>query len=418
MCNGPVTFHTRALTDDDLDALRRLDEEAFGFTVDDARWAVSSSMLERPRQLGAFDGDRLIGHVAAFSMELSVPGGTTPAAGVTWVATAPQARRRGVMRQLLTTQLNSLSEEGEAIAVLHASETPIYGRFGYGAASRSMGATVPRPNAGLSRGLTPAAEGSPRVTVDDVDDSTMASCVQVYEHVRPRRPGLVSRSRQAWQFSTFDAPTVRGNGSALRVALARGQEDAGATGYAIFRVHPSWLDGVPEGRVEVQETLATSPGAERALLGFLLDLDLTTSIHFANLPVDAPLLHRLRDTRRARPRIGDGLWVRPVRLAEALTSRAYANEVDLVLDVVDETAPWNAGRWRLQAGPSGSTCEPSSLEPHLRLDVAVLGAALLGDPVLGPAARAGDIAELSVGAVARAHQAFTADPPPWCPFIF
>ncbi|MGB9375328.1 MAG: GNAT family N-acetyltransferase, partial [Jiangellales bacterium] len=75
----------RRLRDDDMPALRRLDDWAFGHTMSDDRWAAASAVLERDRQVGAFDGAALVGHTAAFTLELTVPGGVVGSAGVTWV---------------------------------------------------------------------------------------------------------------------------------------------------------------------------------------------------------------------------------------------------------------------------------------------------------------------------------------------
>ena len=102
-------LEVRTLTDDDMPALRALDEWAFGSWFPQDRFAVSAQRLERARQRGAFSGDALVGHVAAFSHTLTVPGGLVPAAGVTWVGVSPQVRRRGVAARLLTEQLTDLA---------------------------------------------------------------------------------------------------------------------------------------------------------------------------------------------------------------------------------------------------------------------------------------------------------------------
>jgi hypothetical protein len=67
----------RPLTDADMPALRRIDDVAFGITQSDARWAAASPALERDRQVGAFDAAELVGHAAAFTHELTVPGGSS-----------------------------------------------------------------------------------------------------------------------------------------------------------------------------------------------------------------------------------------------------------------------------------------------------------------------------------------------------
>jgi predicted acetyltransferase len=67
---------------------------------------------------------------------MSVPGAVLPVAGVSAVSVLPSHRRRGVLRSLMRRQLADIAARGEEpIAALWASETPIYGRYGYGRAT-------------------------------------------------------------------------------------------------------------------------------------------------------------------------------------------------------------------------------------------------------------------------------------------
>lgn len=404
----------RPMTDDDLPDLRRLDDLAFGVTTADPRWEAATAALERDRQIAAFaDGD-LAGHAGVFSHELTVPGGLVPAAGVTWVMVSPLHRRRGVLSALMERQLAELHEDGEAVATLWASEPAIYPRFGYGLASRRMSMTVPRAHAALLPSLRD--EAGPRLRVGAVP-AMRADCERVYDDVRAQRPGMVSRSPGAWLESSYDDPADRTGGSELRCVLAE-DESGLPTGYAWYRTTPSWDTGSPEGPVDVQEVVASSPATTRALVGFLLDVDLMSRTSLWNLPVDHPLPRMLRDPRRARPTTADALWARLVRLDEALSSRRYAADVDVVLEVTDTRCPWNAGRWRLAGGPAGAAVGSTKAPPDLTMDVATLASAYLGDATLVPAHGAGLVVEHTAGALTALHRAMLSEVAPWCSYVF
>jgi predicted acetyltransferase len=404
----------RPMTDDDLPDLRRLDDLAFGVTTPDPRWDAATAGLERDRQTAAVvDGD-LAGHAAVFSHELTVPGGLAPAAGVTWVMVSPLHRRRGVLSALMEHQLADLHEDGEAVATLWASEAAIYPRFGYGQASRRMSMTVPRAHAALTPSLE--VQARPRLRVGEVP-SMRAACERVYDDLRPQRPGMVSRSPGAWLESSYDDPAGRDGGSELRCVLVEG-ETGGPTGYAWYRTTPSWDTGSPEGQVDVQEIVAGSPATTRALVGFLLDIDLMSRTTLWNLPVDHPLPLMLRDPRRARQAIADALWVRLVRLDDALSARRYAAEVDVVLEVTDRRCPQNAGRWRLAAGRTGAAVSRTASPPDLTMDVATLGSAYLGDATLVPAYGAGLVVEHTAGSLQALHRAMLGEVAPWCSYVF
>ena len=80
-----------------------------------------------------------------FPFDVTLPGGTVlPVPGVSWVSVAVTHRRRGVLRALLTEQHRGFVEAGAAVSLLTASEGGIYGRFGYGVATRHRWVEIAR----------------------------------------------------------------------------------------------------------------------------------------------------------------------------------------------------------------------------------------------------------------------------------
>ena len=124
--------------------------------------------------------------------------------------------------------------------------------------------------------------------------------------------------------------------------------------------------------------------------------------------------HLLADARAARVSVYDGLWVRLVDVGRALGCRSYAADDGLTLEVRDEFCPWNAGRWRLEAGE----CRRTDGAADLALDTADLAAVYLGGNRWTTLAGAGRVEELKPGAVRRADGMFFGGPAPWCPTHF
>src|SRR5256885_10182449 len=126
----------RPVTQDELRAVTEFTFRNFNEEPNDAEVEHEMAVVELDRSIVAFDGDRMAGTAAAYTKLITVPGGPVPAAGVTWVTVAPTHRRRGVLTALMRRQLTDVYEGGaEAIAVLWASESTIYGRFEIGRAS-------------------------------------------------------------------------------------------------------------------------------------------------------------------------------------------------------------------------------------------------------------------------------------------
>ena len=57
---------------------------------------------------------------------------------------------------------------------------------------------------------------------------------------------------------------------------------------------------------------------------------------------------------------------------------SYEDDCDVVVEVEDRYAPWNAGRWRLTASGGSGTAARTSDAAEVTLDVAVLGCGLPG----------------------------------------
>ncbi|PDP89541.1 GNAT family N-acetyltransferase [Glycomyces fuscus] len=363
--------------------------------------------VEHDRTLLALDGDRVVGTALAHGFEMTAPGGPRRVSGVTGVGVWPTHRRRGVLSALMRRQLADVRARGEDLAVLWASEGGIYGRFGYGLAFRETRATLQRAHARLR----PDAPRDPSLTLDLAEPAEVRQELeQVYREALPQRVGQLARGTHWWSLVLKDKEAAEPG--RLRAALVRGPD--GPCGYALYRVVNRWEDGLPAGRVVVRELAATSAPARVALHEHLLDRDLTSEAVFERLPEDDALTVVLADPRRLVRQESDALWVRLVDLPGALSDRPYTTPVDTVLEVADRYAPWNAGRWRLEAGTGGARVSPTDAAPDLGLDASHLGAAYLGRRTLTALADAGLLTEHTPGAAARLDTALYTPRAPFC----
>jgi predicted acetyltransferase len=405
-------FTPRPLAASDLEQVYQLDEIAFvadPYTPEVI--ALYEATFEIDRMIGAFDGSELVGAAGIYTMELSVPGGRTPMAGVSWVSVRPTHRRRGILTSLMRHQLHGLHESGgEPVAALTASEPPIYGRFGYGQATSGATMTVPRHKAALR-----LPEGTDRVKVRLVPTAEAAETrLEIFNRQVDKRPGMIVRSPVWDRVATADLPDWRSGRSYLRTALA--ERDGEPVGYALYRTRPERL---AKGEVIVFEVHADDAPAHAALLRYLFDIDLTATITFdRSFPLDSPVVHLLANVRAAEPRLHDALYVRLVDVDRALVSRSYATQIDTVIEIADDFCPWNTGRWRLIGDEKGATCERTTAEPDLALAVRELGSVFLGGVTLRALAGAGLVEERRSGAVAEASRAFASDVAAWLPFGF
>jgi len=406
----------RPVADDEWDAFRDVDAHAFGVAMAEEHEAAERELHKTARSLGAYDAQELVGITTAYPFRLAVPGGVSPAAAVSWVGVLPTHRRRGVLRALMTAQLQAVNDEGtEPLAILWASEPQIYPRFGYGLANRAYSMTVPRSD----QALLASAPSDPGLRIRLADPKAWKELATVYEAVASTRPGVPLRDEDWWERAVRDLPALRGGRSPLRCVVAEDGDQI--RGYALYATKQFWDENFGKGEVSAREVMATDPAALAALYRYLFDLDLMGTTTLDRVPVDDPLVHWLRNPRLAKPMLEDCLYVRLVDLPRALTSRAYATDLDVVLEVTDQLCPWNAGTWRLTAtaGPTpDARCEPADDGADLTLDAVHLGAAYLGGTALTELAMAGGPVERRSGAMAATSAAFAHFPAPWTPWIF
>jgi len=358
------------------------------------------------------DGDEYVATATSYAFSMTVPGGArVPAAGVAQVAVLPTHRRQGRLRDVLGAVLDQAVALGEHYAILNASDTGIYGRFGFGQADRVVRIELDTDHIEL---VGPQASGRVRL-VDAHDAHDLVA--GLYERFGRERPGAVGRSAAWWALVLHDEASWRGIGDPF---VAVHEDEAGEPdGYAIYRSHEKWDRGHANGTIEVREMEAASSEVEGALWRFLCDIDLRTRVIGYPRPSDDPIRWRLTRPRRAWvSETLDLLWVRPLDVAACLAGRRYAVEDSLVLAITDATLPGPAGTYRVSGGPDSATAERVDDAPDLSMDVSVLGSIILGGIDAGELAAAGRITESTPGAAGRADRFFRWRPAAFCSTTF
>ncbi|AWZ08076.1 MULTISPECIES: GNAT family N-acetyltransferase [unclassified Streptomyces] len=359
-------------------------------------------VLRHCLRIGAYDGDALVGFMAAHDFRLSVPGADLPCPGLTFVSVAPTHRRRGVLTALMGEVLRRAGAAGSPIAALWASEAAIYGRFGYGSATHGTTIEIDstRPLA-----LRIGPDRRPLRLVDPAD--AVAVIGPYHEAARARRAGRPTRTAWRWTEEWLTEEDEEDDELGPPRIIVLGEPGGPVAGYVLYRTKPESSEPTAgsartPGLVQVYELEADTPAVAAALWECVTSLDLTGKVNAWGRPVDDPLLHFAADRDQVRvTEAFPALWLRLVDVAAALTGRSWAAPVELVLELTDVRLPANAGRFRLKAGPDGAAYEPADGQaPDLTLDVRELAACYLGGTRAVELVAAGLVAEHTPGAAA------------------
>jgi predicted acetyltransferase len=241
----------------------------------------------------------------------------------------------------------------------------------------------------------------------------------LFDGMRRDRPGQISRNSTYWDIHLGLTPSPWSAGQRpLQCALYL--NPAGTpTGYLTYRAEGDWQHHVPSGRLSVDDLVALDADAYLGLWRYCAEVDLVSEVNAEMRTADEPLEWLLQDGRKALQQTihTDFLWVRPLDTPKFLAARRYTAEDRLILEV-DDPLSLAGGRFSLEGGPQGATCQPTDRSADLRLGMSALGALSLGGVHPDVLGTAGLIEELSPGALARAAHLFVWPVTPWCSTFF
>ncbi|WP_435155228.1 GNAT family N-acetyltransferase [Amycolatopsis sacchari] len=364
----------------------------------DEDWTYVGRMYQPGRTLGAFDSE-LIGTARSFDAELTVPGGKRlPVAAVTGVGVRADRTRRGVLSQLMRTQLADFAERGVPLAALYASEGPIYGRFGYGVSTLAHDHEID-PRRVTLRPEVPAGGEIETLGLK----AALERLPEIYAGLPHPRPGAMTRPPYWWpaferHMREEDKPPV---------TIVHSGPD-GVDGFAVYSVQrKSWREPA------VLDVIGLHTANDEAFAGlwrYLLSVDLVDVIRAEGRPVDEPTALLCTDYRVVKTTaVTDDLWLRLVDVPAALAAREYEGE-PVVMEVADTLLEDNSGRYRVGQDGVSRTEAPA----ELRLGVDALAMLYLGAWPASALVTAGRIQAADPDAVTRADRLFATRPSAWC----
>jgi predicted acetyltransferase len=409
-----MTIELRPVTDQNFAAWRKAVRQGFGDHVhpDDIP-RLRNDRVEIDRLVAAVDtgSERIVGTGGADSYSLTVPGGATvPMAGVAYMTTSVTHRRQGAFSGIVGRIHDTARERGDVISGLWASQSHLYGRFGYGLAINSYDWEIdPGYGAFAHSPIVEEDESNAHVYFVDAEEAAVI-LPGIYEQMHQQTIGSVDRSAGRWRYELFDEERIRGGASALFFAVC--EEEGEQTGYVAYRTRTVGDSDVKT--IEISEQVSVTDTAHATMWRFLLNFELVDKIVAVNRPADDPLWWMLSDPRRLNRKSHDSLWLRLLDIPRALEARTYNADGRLKIGIVSERQPEVSGTYVLEISDSQATVKKTTDKPDVIMTPADLSTIYLGGVTPGPLVEAGRIDTITTGSLAKLHGMFSTDSAPWC----
>ena len=361
----------------------------------------------------AFVDSEIVGTSGAHPFETAVPGGAIiKNAGVTAVTVATTHRRQGLLNGMMSRLLWQERDKGQPVASLWASESVIYGRYGFGPTIQHENVVIDTRKAALK--IMPEVPGKIRFVTPDEARKLLPIA---WEAAVNANVGIPRRNDDHWDRWATGIGNSRGGWSKSFIIVY--EEGERPLGFATYMLNEGQVfGGQAVGKIMTDIVIHSSPASHAALWKHLLNVDLYDSLNNWRMPSDDSLAWMLADQRQLRRNPYDGVWYRLMDVAEALATRTYLAEGSLVFGVEDSLIPEWGGRFELIGGPDGATCVPTTKSADITLPTASLATIYLGGAKLSDLERAGRVEENTDGSIVLAGSMFATVRAPWCPLMF
>jgi predicted acetyltransferase len=358
--------------------------------------------------VGAFVDGGLVADVRTMPTARRLNGGAISYGAVGPVACLAEHRRKGYVGRLLRMSLERMRKQGMAMSGLYTPHDALYRRCGWERAE------------GKKRYVFQAKDVSLRLrgqpgTLEPVKADDWQRLDAVYRRYAGPRNGPLHRSEPWWREAIL-RDYFQNKPREAFLWLDRGGEAQGFIVYNSVSVGSGPKAGA---ELFVRDMVALTPDAYLGLWQHLLAHDIAQRI-VVHVPPHDPFAELVVDPWKVEVQRAEGAMIRIVDVEQALALRPYCGRggVSFTMRVIDSSAPWNDGVWRVEADQDRMQAERTEAEADIELSVNFLAPLFTGFIRADQAAEVGMLKVHREQALAQAQEAFAVSHPPYCDDFF
>jgi len=348
----------------DADRISWLWSHAFGSTPEDSRkWFDRMHpvtwVLRDPS-----DGDAIVAVSSMYTIGQFFGGVSVPMHGVAGITVAPEARGKGVAREVMARSLRLIHERGAPLSTLYPATQTLYRRVGYEQAGHLFLTTLPTAS------IDPSSRAG---RVRQMRESDLPQIHALYRAYASTMNGWIDRDDRLW-LRVFEP---RGTKTDTFIA----ESDSGdITGYAVLKRRgddPPRANGRKD--ITVTDFVFTSESAGRRLLAFLRDHESTVTHVMLTGGPWKPELFLLKE-QRFTVTLKDYWMTRIVDAKRAIEARTYPAHLRarIELDLADDLFAHNSGRFAVEFEAGRAKVTSGAGSGAVRCDIRALAALYTG----------------------------------------
>ena len=333
----------------DLDALVRIQREAFGGTLEEGQFYRELTGDENQRTVEV--GGETAGGLSLIPMGQYFGGRSVSMTGIGGVAIAPEFRGKGLAGRLMTDAVKDLHERGVALSTLSPATEPLYRRAGYEQAGSQLG---------LRLALFSIDARERELPCKRVGDGDMEAVQAIHSRFAARNPGNLDRTIFRWS-------VIRKKTEGFLF---------GDEAYLFYRTVK--LSGETRRIVLVVDHAAVTPRGVRRILAFLAEHASLYREALLMVGPGDPFLATVNE-QRYTPHFLNHWMLRVTHLESAIAQRGYhpGRSAELHLRLSDDVIEAHEGNWTVRIEEGVGQAEPGG-RGEIALDIRALASLYSG----------------------------------------
>ncbi|MCU5757289.1 GNAT family N-acetyltransferase [Bacillus cereus] len=343
------------LKEDKFREALRLSEYAFQYKVDEERLQQQLTKMKESHEIyGIMEGEDLAAKLHLIPFHIYIGKEKFKMGGVAGVATYPEYRRSGYVKELLQHSLQIMKKDGYTVSMLHPFAVSFYRKYGWELCANLVTCHMTKSDLVMKKQVNGTVKRFNK-------EKHPEEVEKLYEVFAERFSGMLVREKNWWLQAVYDD---------LTLAIYY-DENKRAAGYMLYKIENY--------KMTVEEFVPLRNEARNGLWNFICQHDSMIKELEMTVSENEPLLYSLQEPR-VKTEIKPYFMGRIVDVEQFLKQYELNwNNVqqEVILHITDAFAPWNNVTVRL-ANHEITIMKEETIDKGIKLDINALSTIMFG----------------------------------------